>query len=170
MIHVTFNYAENRLNHTLEDREQAILLKKEKVASVLEFAVNKLIVATEFSLIIFHEGESVRVYDGWEQDMPFVAANERVKILNRDPGKQTYQEMWLTNKDRNPLGHFSILPRFDYDLFPFITCTSAKGIILINLKENYAETLIDATSTCAWGQPSLFFTREGNGMCMHFTI
>lgn len=113
VIHVTFDYSQNRLNHTLEDREQAILLKREKVASVFEFAPNKLIVATEFSLLLFHDGECVRAYDEWEKDMPFVAQNERVKILNRDPGKSTYQEMWLTNKDRNPLGHFSVLPRFD---------------------------------------------------------
>ena len=78
--------------------------------------------------------------------------------------------MWLTNKDRNPLGHFSVLPRFDGDVFPFVTCTSLRGIVLVNLKENYAETLIDATSTCAWGQPATFFTREGNGMALHFTI
>ena len=65
--------------------------------------------------------------------------------------ESTYSEMWLTNKDRNPLGHFAILPRFDQDHFPFVTCTSSKGIMLINLKDNYAETLIDATSSCAWG-------------------
>ena len=84
--------------------------------------------------------------------------------------ESTFSEMWLTNKDRNPLGHFSILPRFDGDVFPFVTCTSLRGIVLVNLKENYAETLIDATSTCAWGQPATFFTREGNGMALHFTI
>ena len=65
--------------------------------------------------------------------------------------ESSFSEMWLTNKDRNPLGHFSIMPRFDGDSFPFVTCTSLKGIILVNLKENHAETLIDATSTCAWG-------------------
>lgn len=65
--------------------------------------------------------------------------------------ESSFSEMWLTNKDRNPLGHFSIMPRFDGDQFPFVTCTSLRGIILVNLKENHAETLIDATSTCAWG-------------------
>ena len=88
VIHVTFDYNEHKLNHTLEDREQAILLKREKVASILEFAANKMIVATEFSLLLFHDGECVRVYDEWQHDMPFVATNERVKILNREPGSK----------------------------------------------------------------------------------
>ena len=88
VINVTFDYNDYKLNHTLEDREQAIQLKREKVASILEFALNKLIVATEFSLLLFHDGECVRVYDEWEQDMPFVAQNERVKILNREPGSK----------------------------------------------------------------------------------
>ena len=87
-----------------------------------------MIVATEYSLLLFHDGECVRVYDEWERDIPFVAQNERVKILNKEPGSKyrfspfdflfsesSFSEMWLTNKDRNPLGHFSIMPRFDGD-------------------------------------------------------
>ena len=68
VIHVTFDYTDYKLNHTLEDREHAILLKREKVASALEFAPNRLVVATEFSLLLFHAGECVRVYDEWDQD------------------------------------------------------------------------------------------------------
>ena len=73
VIKVTFDFNDFKLNHTLEDRKAAIHLKKEKVASVLEFGQNKLIIATEFSLLLFHEGECVRVYDEWERDVPFVA-------------------------------------------------------------------------------------------------
>ena len=58
---------------TLEDREQAILLKREKIVSVLEYALNRLIIATEFSLLLYQDGECIRVYDEWEQNMPFVA-------------------------------------------------------------------------------------------------
>ena len=29
--------------------------------------------------------------------------------------ESSFSEMWLTNKDRNPLGHFSVMPRFDGD-------------------------------------------------------
>ena len=38
VIRVTFDFNENKLIHTIEDREQAILLKREKVVSVLEYA------------------------------------------------------------------------------------------------------------------------------------
>ena len=47
-----------------------------------------MIIATEYSLLLFHDGECVRVYDEWERDIPFVAQNERVKILNKEPGSK----------------------------------------------------------------------------------
>ena len=55
---------------------------------MLEFGQEKLIIATEFTLLLFHDGECIRVYDEWERDIPFVAQNERVKILNREPGSK----------------------------------------------------------------------------------
>ena len=88
VIRVTFDFKDFKLNHTLEDRKAAIHLKKEKIASILEFGANKMIIATEYSLLLFHDGECVRVYDEWERDIPFVAQNERVKILNKEPGSK----------------------------------------------------------------------------------
>ena len=73
VIRVTFDFNDFKLNHTLEDRKAAIHLKKEKIASILEFENNKMIIATEYSLLLFHDGECVRVYDEWDRDIPFVA-------------------------------------------------------------------------------------------------
>ena len=55
------------------------------------------------------------------------------------------------NKDNEPLGHFAKFPGFNSEKFPFMTCSSTQGIIVVHLGEDYAEMLLNVDSVCAWG-------------------
>ena len=44
----------------------------------------------------------------------------------------------------NTVDYFAVMPGFDVESFPFIACSNAFGISLINLKQDKQETLIIA--------------------------
>ena len=117
------------------------MLRGELVLSLLEFAPNKLLVATETShLILFHDWVRVKAY------------------------KDTNPQHGLKAK-----GHLAPLPGFDPVNFPFIAQACDRSINLINLKEASSESLISAETTCLRGQPAFFFKKEQYGMSLNFT-
>ena len=52
--------------------------------------------------------------------------------------------MHVPRGELNTVDYFAVMPGFDVESFPFIACSNALGISLINLKQDKQETLIIA--------------------------
>ena len=118
----TFVQEENELIRST-GKHDSLLLRGELVTAMLEFAPNRLLVATETShLILFHDWVRIRVYS------------------------DTSPQHSLKAK-----GYLTTLPGFDIASFPFVAQAGDKSINLINLREASSEPLILAETTCLRG-------------------
>ena len=107
--------------------DNAMLLKKEQVTAIYEFAVNRLIMSiAPRDLLITH--------------------NWQVAHIIQDPRAENIGKKWICP-----------LPTFDKDLFPFIVTSGRNEFSLVNLKTHSVQTLIKTKAIYHQSQQAAFF-------------
>ena len=98
-------------------KNQSILLKKEDVYAVLEYALNRL--------LAFIQPTDLLVIDSWQ-----------VAHRIEDPSKTNIQKCWLAP-----------LPGFDHESFPFVITSGAESYNIVNVKEGFMNPVVYSPGT-----------------------
>jgi len=116
-----------------------MLLKNEKVESICEFAINRLVLGI------------------FPRDL-IVTQNWQVAHIIKDQNLANSLKHWI-----------SPLPGFDKDSFPFLLCSGRKSFNLVNVKNRSMQVLIDSPAVHHNGQTAAFFKAESkNGFSINF--
>ena len=122
-----------------------MILRNTHVMSLLEYAKNKVLIATSSS------GNT---------------SSQEIVHLNNFRFVQIYRGLTFeTGKNI----HMSCLPNFNVDNFPFVICSDSKNINLVNVSCDYIKPLIRNKSACTQAQLPFFVKKEFFGFGLHFT-
>ena len=98
--------------------EEGIVIKKELVSQILEYAPNKLLLHLQ------------------PKDLMLVEDWKATKII-KDPRSGNRLKQWLCP-----------MPGFDLEEFPFIICSGTESYNILNLKTYYMQAFIDTPAPC----------------------
>lgn len=116
----------------------SVLLKKENVRAILEYALNKMLVhVSPKDLLIFHDWECVK--------------------LISEPSIGNIQKHWLC-----PFGDF------DVESFPFVVTSGGESFSLVNVKTFHQQVFCDTQAKYVYCAQGSFFRKEKHGFSFHF--